>query len=317
MEDVIAIDLGATNTRVALVDRNGKVIARVESATPKEGGSADAIPAHLVRLVERLLQAEDAEVPLAIGVSAAGPVDIGRGVVVNPPNIPFREIPIVEPLSRAFGVPVRMANDCHAGVIGEAYFGRAQHYSDVVYITISTGIGGGVVANGQLLLGRGGNAAEIGHFHVDSTYRIVCGCGHEGHWEGYAAGRFLPSFFRAWAVKHGHEAGKYADAGARELLQAAREGNRPVSEFLDALAVINARGVSNVIVAYDPSLIIWDGSVVRMNRREVLEPLKEHVDRFLPMPEMALSPLGGDAPLLGAAVIARGYRTRLGPLTKE
>jgi glucokinase len=252
--------------------------------------------------------------PAAIGISAAGPIDHRKGAIVRPPNIPFREIPLVDPLGDEFGLPVRLTNDCHAGALGEVAFGAGAGCRNLVYITLSTGIGGGIVCNGRLLLGRDGNAAEIGHFHVDTAYGLPCGCGGAGHWEGYASGRFLPRFFARWCEFSGRTCGDADPSSAAGIFAAARRGDPAALGFLEALGEINGRGISDVIVAYDPSLIVLDGSVVLRNEDLLLPFLLPHVDRFLPLPEIRLTALDGLAPLLGASILARGYETPLGSL---
>ena len=308
---VVAVDLGATTTRVALMRPAGEILGRVSARTP--GADApEAITDQLAGLIRRILPAGKGSVPEAIGISAAGPIDHRRGAVVRPPNLPVGEIPLVNPLGDLFGLPVRLANDCHAGVLGEVVFGAGAGCRNLAYVTLSTGIGGGVVCNGRLILGRDGNAAEIGHFHVDSTYGLPCGCGGTGHWEGYAAGRFLLRFFARWCDLEGRDPGETDTRSAAGIFQAARKGNPAALGFLEALGAINGRGISGVIVAYDPSRIILDGSVVLRNEDLVLPYLLPHVDRFLPIPEIRLTSLDGLAPLLGASVIARGYDTVIG-----
>jgi glucokinase len=220
----------------------------------------------------------------------------------------------VDPLGDEFGVPVRLANDCHAGVLGEVAFGAGAGCRDLVYITLSTGIGGGVVSGGRLVLGRDGNAAEIGHFHVDDTWNLPCGCGGTGHWEGYAAGRFLPRFFARWCKGAGQPCPGAGNQSAAAIFSAARGGDPAARGFLGVLGEINGRGISDVIVAYDPSRVILDGSVILRNEDLILPYLLPHVDRFLPLPEIRLTALDGLAPLLGASVLARGYDTVIGSL---
>jgi glucokinase len=314
---VVAIDLGATTTRVALMGSGGKILGRATSPTPVTGDSPEIFTLHLAGLIRRVLPSGEGLSPAAIGISTAGPVDHRRGAVIRPPNLPFREIPLAGPLGDAFGVPVRLANDCHAGVLGEVVFGAGAGCRNLVYITLSTGIGGGVVCNGRLVLGRDGNAAEIGHFHVDSTWNLPCGCGGTGHWEGYASGRFLPRFFARWCELEGRDPGGIDTSSAAGIFAAAGQGDPVAVGFMKALGGINGRGISNVIVAYDPSRIILDGSVVLRNEDLVLPYLRPHIDRFLPLPDIRLTALDGLAPLLGASVIARGYDTVVGPVLPE
>jgi glucokinase len=311
---VVAIDLGASITRVALVGSGGEILSRRSSPTPAAGDSPGIIPLHLAGLIREVLPAGKGSSPEAIGISVAGPIDHRRGAVVRPPNLPFREIPLTGPLGEEFGIPVRLANDCHAGVLGELVLGAGAGCRDLVYITLSTGIGGGVVCNGRIVLGRDGNAAEIGHFHVDSTYNLPCGCGGSGHWEGYASGRFLPGFFARWCELEGQDPVGTEGSSPAGIFALARRGEPAALGFLEGLGEINGRGISDVIVAYDPARIILDGSIVLRNRDLVLPYLLPHIDRFLPLPEIRLTALDGLAPLSGASIIARGYDTVIGSL---
>jgi glucokinase len=311
---VVAVDLGATTTRVALVGSGGKILRRAITSTPASGDSPETITRHLAGFIRGVLPAGQGSAPEAIGISVAGPIDHGRGAVVRPPNLPFREIPLAGPLGEEFGIPVRLANDCHAGVLGEVVFGAGAGCRNLVYITLSTGIGGGVVCDGRLVLGRDGNAAEIGHLHVDSAYNLPCGCGGTGHWEGYASGRFLPRFFARWCELEGEDPMGPDAFSAPGIFAAARRGDPAALGFMKALGRINGRGISDVIVAYDPARIILDGSVALRNEDLVLPYLLPHVDRFLPLPEVRLTPLDGLAPLLGASIVAKGYDTVVGPV---
>ena len=313
---VVAVDLGATTTRVALAGPGGKILGMVTTPTPGSGDSPEIITRHLAGLIRRVLPSGRGPSPVAIGVSACGPIDHRRGSVVCPPNLPFREIPLTGPLGAEFGLPVRLANDCHAGVLGEVVFGAGAGCRDLVYITLSTGIGGGVICNGRLVLGRDGNAAEIGHFHIDSTYNLPCSCGGTGHWEAYASGRYIPRFFARWCDQNRLKSGTDTSSAAG-IFAAAKKGDRVALGFMNALGEINGRGISNVIVAYDPSRIILDGSVALQNEDLILQSLLPCVDRFLPLPGIWLTALEGLAPLYGASVIARGYDTVVGPVLPE
>ncbi len=212
----------------------------------------------------------------------------------------YQEVPIITPLKDRFGCPVILMNDCRAAVLGEVFAGAGIGFHHIVYITFSTGIGGGVYTDGRVLLGRGGNAGEIGHFNVDTTYMHPCSCGSAGHWEGYSSGRMIPVFFQTWCRNHGLDPG-FPLATTDDILTAATRGE-PVAElFTQTLARINARGLSTVIVAYDPEIIILDGPVVIAHPNLILTPALEHIDGYLDLPKIVISTLGGNAPLLGAA----------------
>ena len=294
MEPVCAVDLGGTRTRVALVGADGAVLAREAFPTPRDRPSAvtDAIEAALRRV--------SGGSPGAIGVSAAGPLDLAAGAVVTPPNLPYPRIELAGPLEAAFGVAVTLINDARAGALGEHAHGAGQGCRNLVYVTISTGIGGGVIADGRLLFGRGGNAGEIGHITVETRHGLVCGCGYPNHWEGYCSGRNLPRFYAAE-----RESGDPDFETAEAIFKAARAGEPAACRFLEAVAVLNARALSTLVVAYDPERIVLDGTVARTQADLLVGPAVERMEEFLPRPEVVLTPLGGDAPLLGAAEAAR------------
>lgn len=314
MSQVIAVDLGATNIRVAKISGDGIIEKKISDLTPafpeSPGDITDAIIG-MVRSIEKGKKISELE---GIGISAAGPVNSHRGIVLNPPNIALPAIPVAGPISEEFGLPVRLINDCPAGALGEMYFGDGKGCRNFVYITISTGIGGGVVANGKILLGRNGNAAEIGHFHVDSRYNAICGCGCTGHWEAYASGRHVPEFFMNWCREKNISITGDWTRSPSGIFEAVRTGQPGLDDFIEEFGRINARGISDVIVAYDPSRIILDGSVILNNHDVLLPLLNKYIDRFLPLPEITVSRLNGLAPLLGASVIAHGYDTAAGSL---
>lgn len=305
MVTTVAVDLGGTNIRAGLVRENGTIIDERVSGTPDCREGPAPLTDHLLCLLHRLFGENPGIKPSGIGISVAGPIDFMNGVLTNPPNIPCKNIPLKRILSEAFSTPVHMLNDCHAGIIGETAFGVLKDIQDAVYLTISTGIGAGVASGGNLVLGRAGNTAEVGHFGVDTSYNFPCPCGHTGHWEGYASGRNMPHFFTYWCRVHGHQIPD-GPTDARELFERARRGDLLVESFLDDLSRINARGLSDIIVAYDPAVIVLDGSVIRYNHDLLLRPMLEYADRYLPLPDVKITALEGRAPLLGAGVIGSG-----------
>jgi glucokinase len=303
MRPVIAIDLGATNTRVALVSAQGEVLKRVVTSTKKEGSDPLVIARDVSATIRSLISPAEIEGVEGIGISTAGPIDRLQGAIITPPNMPFESVPLVSPLEEAFDLPVQLINDSRAGVLGELHFGMGRGRENIVYVTISTGIGGGAYINGHLLLGRDGNAGEIGHLIVDTTYNLCCGCGHIGHWEAYASGQNIPFFYRIWRQHQG-----IIDiplSPCETIFSAARHGDAHALSFLEDLGKINGRGVSDIIAVYNPEVIVFDGAVVQNNRELVIPYLERYIDRYLALPEITVSALQGQAPLLGASIAAR------------
>ena len=257
---VAAIDLGATHLRAGIIDREGTVKAHAQNEVK---GLTDA--AEILALISEMivdLSQTSGLSPKAIGISTAGPVDMKTGSVVGSPNMKCERIFLSGPLKERFGIPVCMMTDCKAGVLGEYYFGGAKEAKTLVYLTISTGIGAGVLEGGRLLCGSNGNASEVGHMIVDTTWNLVCGCGGIGHWEAYASGSGIPNFFRAWGEKM-IDCDPKPSMNTGQILYAAEKGSPTCRSFTDELAKINGRGLSSVIAAYNPDLIVLDGPIVR------------------------------------------------------
>ncbi|MDD4255836.1 MAG: ROK family protein, partial [Methanofollis sp.] len=192
---VVAVDIGATHYRAALATADGVVVRMASGETPRTGTSGLTVTAAVAAAVDAVIVGAS---PSAIGIASAGPLDLAAGGIVRSPNMAFPEVPLRDPLEERFGLPVLLLNDCRAGALGERWQGAGRGVENLVYVTLSTGIGGGAVVNGRLLLGRSGNAGEVGHLFVDAEYGCVCGCGYPGHWEAYASGTGMPHFFSAW-----------------------------------------------------------------------------------------------------------------------
>ena len=313
MEPVLGIDIGGTTTRIAYAPGGDSITRSQSFPTPTGASSSREFTDYLIAALAAFRRSCSGEEPVALGVSVAGPVDSTRGTVERPPNLPFPTIDLAGPVSRSLKIPVILANDCHTGVIAEALAGAGRGVPSFMYLTISTGIGGGVISEGRVLLGRSGNAVEIGHLHIDSHYEMPCGCGYRGHWEGFCSGMHIPAFFTLWCSKNGHPVPSWADGSATAVFTAARRRDPVALAFLDCLGDLNARGLSDLIVAYDPSRIVLDGAVIVQNQDLLLPRILPVIERYLPLPEIVLSPLGGTAPLLGACLLASGAAAHISP----
>ena len=171
---LVAVDIGATNIRVAIGEEKGLKAKRSE-ATDRLNGP-EGVPRQIARMIRNL----DVE-PIAIGVGSIGPLDKKRGAIGATPNFAFKHIPIVSPLKVEFNVPVQIMNDCNAAVIGEHLYGAGKGLDNIFYVTMSTGLGGGAIVDGNSLNGKDGNAPEIGHLTLDPESELICGCGCRGH----------------------------------------------------------------------------------------------------------------------------------------
>jgi glucokinase len=300
-EKVIVLDLGASNLRMALVSNKGQLSQKKKiSLSGKVRKPIDII--NLINsLVKECLEKNERAVK-AISVVAAGSIDKEKGILVNPPNIPFKEISLLEPVKKEFNLPVFLTNDCNAAVWGEKIFGIGKGYENLVYLTISSGIGGGIISNNHLLLGENNSAGEVGHFIIENEYNLLCGCGGRGHWEAYASGKNLINFFWAWLKKNRIKE-QFQLNEPRDIFSLAQKGNRVILKFLEKLGEINAKGVSNIIVAYNPALIILGGAIALNNQELIIPYFQKHIDKFLKTPEIKISQLADEVTLFGGAAI--------------
>ncbi len=309
MRTVLAIDVGATNTRVAVyVEGRGLTLKRVFRTPRVEDGVAvaETIASEALRLVK-----ENSVGVEAIGVGSIGPLDIRKGVIVNPPNLPAKNIPLRDVLVDKFGLETFIVNDCVAGVYGEYNEGIGKGVENLVYITISSGIGAGVIVDGHLLLGKDGNAHEVGHLVLMYTSAVRCGCGGLGHWEGFASGNNVWKLARLLALTlKGPETSffrKTLDSvvSSKEVFDAYYRGDEFAKIVINYLIEINAAGVASVVNAYDPELVVFGGSVVLGNPWIVKEIEKRMVKYLVNKPpRMVVTRFGDDAVLYGAAWIA-------------
>lgn len=185
---VLGVDVGGTNTVFGIVDARGQVIAS-DSIKTKKHAEFDDYVAELQDNVMRLLKANDAEDKIqGIGIGAPN-ANYYTGEIVNPPNLPWGPvIPLAEKVSEAFGgIPVAVTNDANAAALGEMTYGAARGMKDFIMITLGTGVGSGIVVNGQLVYGHDGFAGELGHVIVKRNNGRVCGCGRTGCLEAYCS----------------------------------------------------------------------------------------------------------------------------------
>ena len=304
----VAVDLGATRVRVCVGSRSGKLTRRktmVMRITP----GVDAYLGQLVRLVSRTM--EGAKVA-GVCVASPGPLDLRRGMIRGTSNLPYPEVPIVEALQDALGTKVHLVNDANAAALGEWLRGAGRGLRNVFYLTISTGIGGGAVVDGRLLLGKEGNAAEVGHVTIDSKGELTCGCGRKGHWEAYCSGRGIPKLANLMAGKltepenrglsESPLARDLAHLDAPEVFKAAAKGDKFAERVVAEVGRLNAIGVANVTDTFDPQLLTIGGGVALNNPDMVIPPIRKIAPDYAinRVPEIRMTPLGDDAGLLGA-----------------
>lgn len=261
----MGVDIGGTELRVALLDRTGRVVAAEQTATDVEGG-----PAAVIGQVEAIMGRLDPALREAVsgaGVGVPGPLDAERGFVHIAPALKnWVDVPFAADLGARLGVPVRIENDAHAAALGEWRFGAGRGLDHLVYVTVSTGIGGGVVVDGSLLRGANGLAALFGHMTVvaDSP---PCFCGAIGCWEAVASGSAMgwlatAALARAPASTIGDLA-RGGPVTARHVFEAAETGDDLARTLVAREAEYLARGFVNLLHLFSPQAVIVGGGVSR------------------------------------------------------
>jgi glucokinase len=304
----VGLDIGGTKVLGVLLDANGNVLREQRRLSPHMG---------IVALVATAgaIVAELAPPGAPVGVGAAGLVT-HEGHVLYSPNLPtVIDAPLREALITATNHPVVVDNDANVAALGEVVYGAAQHVQSALFVTLGTGIGGGLLLNGALYRGAHGFGAEIGHFTVERDGPL-CACGEHGHWEAIASGTALGRIARELIAKgQGHAIlaaanGAVDDVTGVHVEEAARAGDADAIGILHVYAdnvSIGLAGLSNVL---DPELIVIGGGLVEMGSL-LFDPLQasfmKHIEGAAYRPNIPIVPaqLGERAGAVGAAVLAR------------
>jgi len=288
-EYIIGVDIGGTRIRTALcsIDLDDKNLRIKITKTPKE--NEYSISNAVISLIMQLLVDNNIEKEQlkGIGIATAGPINVEKGEIFNNANLGFKVIPIKKPLSDRFsGIPIYMMNDCNASVLGVHFFeAQPEEKDNLVYITISTGIGGGVICNGRLLLGKDGNAAEIGHGIVEPNSTYQCNCGAYGCWEVFSSGTGVKNR----AIERLEETklnpkilmfivdNDISKITAKEIFQAARGGDKFSKSIVDQCIFYMKVGIGLVNNFYDCSTIYFGGAMMK-DSDMILPPLIEQFE---------------------------------------
>jgi glucokinase len=303
----IGIDLGGTQVRAALVDEKGSLIARREELTDADGGP-DRILSQIRALSDELLAAVNPAGVAGIGVSAPGPIDTVSGIATSIPTLSgFVDFPLRAELQQRFPFPVSLEHDGIAAAIGEWTFGAGRGVENLIYVTVSTGIGGGVIADGRVLRGRKGMAAHIGHMSVVPDGEL-CPCGNRGCFEAYGSGTAFTRRARARAAECSETTlGRSGDdIHSRDVFAAARAGDALANALIDEEAEILGRGFTSLIHIFSPDMLVMGGGL--SNEFDRLQPGIQAYIAQRAMPgfkdvRIVRAALGQNSGLIGAAAL--------------
>ena len=303
MKQYFGIDIGGTAVKLGIVDETGKVLVKGEESVSFDGYQTPVL-ATVRKAAKEFLTAQNisAESLAGIGVSATGQIDSRKGIVAgtcgNFPN--YIGSPIKAALEEDFGLPVTVANDANCMTLGEVWVGGAQGYTDVIGVTLGTGVGGGILTGGRLLEGARGLGGELGHYRTHALDGVKCTCGATGCWERYAA---TTALVRAAKEKDP------ALTDGRAIFAAAEAGDETVLALLDAWTDEIAQGLAGMVHIFNPQLILIGGGV-SAQQKLLIDPIAAKVKASV-MPafaeglEVRAARLHNDAGMVGAVYYFR------------
>ena len=313
MIPVIAVDFGGTHIRAAFfpADRINPSQQTKIKTNAEEGSDA---------VIDRIEGAIKAVIPpkkggLRIGIAAPGPLDPFNGIILSTPNLPgWDDVPLVDEISNRFDCPVVLNNDANLAALGEWKHGAGRGVNDLIYLTISTGIGGGVITQGQLLLGAQGLAGELGHMTVVQD-GPQCGCGQLGHIEAIASGTSIARTTRERLLAGERSVlsemvGDYADLDTVIIGQAASQGDRLASSVIEKAGIAIGSHLASLVHAFNPARIIIGGGLSQLGDllfSPIRQALKGEIihPAYLQNLEVKSAELGDNAGIIGAMVLAR------------
>jgi glucokinase len=307
MGTIIAVDIGGTHMRAASYAQE-----KLEPIKQKKIATLASEPGGFERLVHVIEDVwPDGEPVDGIGIASPGPLDPHTGYLLAPPNNPeWHNFPLAPNLSKHFGVKAFLDNDANLAGLAEYRYGAGKGHHHVLYITVSTGIGAGVVSADVLLQGHHGLAAELGHCIVDPN-GPMCSCGHNGHLEAYSSGPAIVKYLIE-ELDSGKRSVLKRDENltAREIAEAAHQGDELAIQAYRRAGEYLGIGVASFLHAFDPSIVIFGGGVSQVGDL-LFKPFKASLEkrvfhpRYLEGLIIATAALGDDAGLLGSLALAR------------
>lgn len=306
---VIGVDLGGTKISTAISTIEGEILKQTVVPTKAEEGEGPVLERIISTIEEVLVSAKiNSNEVEAIGIGSPGPLDSEKGIILTTPNLPFKNYNLVNPIKEKFGLPVFLDNDANVAAIGESMFGAGKGKKNIVYFTVSTGVGGGAVLNGQAYRGNTSNALEIGHMTVNPN-GPRCNCGNVGCLEAISSGTAIAKAAKE-AVNSKVETSlrQYDKITSYEVFKEADKGDKVAKYIIDNALNYLGVGVANAISIFDPEMIIIGGGVTNAGKI-VFDKVREVVNTrcFKAMAEsceIVPAGLGTDAGVVGAVALA-------------
>ena len=306
---IIGIDLGGTKINTVLSDLKGNVVSQYTISTEAFKGE-EVVLDRIMITIDKVLEkaSKSIEEVRAIGIGSPGPLDSKKGVIITTPNLPFKNFNIVEPISNKYEVPTYLDNDANVAAMGEFLFGAGKGTNNMIYVTVSTGIGGGGILNGKLYRGNTYNALEIGHMTVEPN-GPRCNCGNYGCAEAVASGTAIGRQGRE-ALARGEKTSlsNYENITSYEIFKEAEKGDKVSQDIIKKSLNYLGICIANIITSFDPEMVVIGGGVTKAGDI-VFNSVKDVVSTrcFKVMAESCkiVPPnLGVDAGVMGAIALA-------------
>ena len=304
---VVGVDLGGTKIYTALVDLEGNIIKEKTVETLAYEGE-QAVVGRIVDTINYVIDGTDKNLIKSIGIGSPGPLDVKNGIIIENSNLPFKNFAIVKTIKETYDLPTYLDNDANVATLGEFMFGAGKGTENMVFITASTGIGGGAVLNGKLFRGSTGNALEVGHMTV-ATEGPRCGCGNLGCAEALGSGTAIGKRAKEAVLSNAVTSLKnYENVTAKEVFKEAANGDRVAKNILNTSLTYLGIAVANTITNFDPEKVVVGGGVVN-GGDIVIETIRNVVEErcmaaFVENCTIEKAILGGKAGVLGAAALA-------------
>jgi glucokinase len=308
---VVGLDLGGTQIRALRTDLDGAKAARAQQLTEAKQGTERVLD-RIQEMIAAVLEGVDRDDVLGIGIGAPGPID-RNGRVYDPPNLPGWDsgVSLTEKIAGEFNLPTYAGNDANVAALGERRFGSGKGLQDLIYMTISTGIGGGIISAGKLLTGWRGFAAEIGHQTLEPDGPL-CGCGRPGHLEALASGTAIARDAQA-ALQSGSSsimtgmADSIQEITAETVTLAAKQGDSLAIELIERAAFYIGLGLVNLIHTLEPQAILLGGGVSQAGELlmdQIQQTVRERVmSEIYNEVELRFASLGDEIGLYGAIAL--------------
>jgi glucokinase len=287
---IVGIDLGGTKIAAAAADELGDLISEVIVPTEASKGKKQVIK-NIVKAVEMLVHSNHGKL-FKLGVGIPGPIDYNTGIVIEPPNLPgWKKVNLKQELGKYFKVPIFIDNDANCAALGEALFGAGKNAKDFIYMTVSTGIGGGIIIDRKVYRGANGSAGEFGHMVIDPR-GYKCGCGNKGDLESMASGTSIKT-------RSGED--------ALAIHIKAQQGDKKAIKVIDDTAKYLGLGIANLVNIFNPELVVVGGGLSNLGDLLFKPAIKEYKKHVLKLPARAVkivrARLGARSGLLGAIAL--------------